>query len=61
MSEPEKQQNRFTQLAAKNNHWLGHVLGLLWKLCLLTAYVMVAVVDVVDDVVDVDEWRWPLV
>jgi hypothetical protein len=33
----------------------------LWKLCLLTAYVMVAVVDVVDDVVDVDEWRWPLV
>ena len=48
MSEPEKQQNRFTQLAAKNNHWLGHVLGLLWKLCLLTAYVMVAVVDVLD-------------
>ena len=33
----------------------------MWKLCLLTAYVMVAVVDVVDDVVDVDEWRWPLV
>jgi hypothetical protein len=31
----------------------------LWKLCLLTEYVMVAVVDMVDDVVyvDVDEWR----